>query len=107
MADAGSVTPFRRSPHVALVVATVALFADSFLYGLVIPLSSKSPAVYNIAYAVGSMGSDVVAGALSSNFSFLTALLIVSGIVLVCTPLLFVGGRPAADASPPPDGVRQ
>jgi hypothetical protein len=51
MVDASSVMPSRRSPHVALVVA--------------------------------------------------------SAIVLACTPLLFVGGRAAADASPPPDGARQ
>src|SRR5260370_20103686 len=34
----------RGSPKVTLTVVTVALFTDSFLYGLVIPLTPNSPA---------------------------------------------------------------
>lgn len=48
-------------------------------------------AVYNIAYAVGSIGSDVLAGVLSSSMSFMAALLVTSAVILVCMPLLYLG----------------
>jgi len=48
-------------------------------------------AVYNIAYAVGSIGSDVMAGVLSSSMSFMAALLVTSAVILVCMPLLYLG----------------
>jgi len=48
-------------------------------------------AIYNIAYAVGSIGSDVLAGVLSSSMSFMAALLVTSATILVCMPLLYLG----------------
>ncbi len=47
-------------------------------------------AVYNIAYAVGSIGSDVLAGVLSSSLSFMAALLVTSAAIFVCMPLLYL-----------------
>jgi MFS transporter, DHA1 family, solute carrier family 18 (vesicular amine transporter), member 1/2 len=54
-------------------------------------------AVYNIAYAVGSIGSDVMAGVITSRMSFMAGLLATSAIILVCTPLLYLG-RPRSPA---------
>ncbi len=45
----------RGSPKVTLTVVTVALFTDSFLYGLVIPLTPKSPARIENEWALGVM----------------------------------------------------
>jgi multidrug resistance protein len=55
-------------------------------------------AVYNIAYAAGSIGSDVLAGVLTSKMSFMAALLATSATILVCMPLLYLG-RPRATAA--------
>jgi multidrug resistance protein len=53
-------------------------------------------AVYNIAYAAGSIGSDALAGVFISNMSFMAALLATSATILVCMPLLYLG-RPRPD----------
>jgi MFS family permease len=46
--------------------------------------------VYNIAYAVGMAGSDVLAGALAQHTSFLAALLITAGVMLAFIPVVSV-----------------
>jgi DHA1 family solute carrier family 18 vesicular amine transporter 1/2 len=48
-------------------------------------------AIYNLAYAVGMIGSDVFAGVLTSHFSFWTALLLTSLLMLCSVPLLYFG----------------
>lgn len=45
----------RSAPKLTLAAVTVALFTDSFLYGLVIPLTSKSPAKIESEWALGLM----------------------------------------------------
>jgi MFS family permease len=45
-------------------------------------------AVYNIAYAVGMVGSDVLAGVLASHTSFLMALLVAALFMLASLPVL-------------------
>jgi DHA1 family solute carrier family 18 vesicular amine transporter 1/2 len=50
-------------------------------------------AVYNLAYATGSIGSDALAGVLA-HLSLMAALLGTAATILVCMPLLYFG-RPA------------
>jgi multidrug resistance protein len=57
-------------------------------------------AVYNLAYAVGMIGSTVLAGVLTSHLSFWTALLLTSLIMLCSVPLLYFG-RPRVVPIPP------
>ena len=45
-------------------------------------------AIFNIAYAVGTLGGNVVAGPVTSHFSLLTAFLSIGLIILLCVPLL-------------------
>lgn len=70
------VTRLKGRPVVTLVVVTVALFTDSLLYGLVIPLASESPAriesewvlgVMYGAYALGLLATTPLFGALSDR----------------------------------------
>jgi DHA1 family solute carrier family 18 vesicular amine transporter 1/2 len=53
-------------------------------------------AVFNAAYAAGMMAGPIIGGALTSAFSFFTALLIVGGITLCFLPVLLAGARPRA-----------
>ena len=64
-------------------------------------------AIYNLAYAVGMIGSDVLAGVLTSHFSFRTALLLTSLLMLCSVPLLYFGRPrvvpvPSSTAKAPP-----
>jgi MFS family permease len=64
-------------------------------------------AVYNIAYAVGMVGSSVLAGALTSAISFLGALLITCPIMLAAVPLLYLARpekAPLPEAANDPSG---
>lgn len=62
-------------------------------------------AVYNIAYAVGMIGSNVLAGALTSQTSFLTALLVTALIMLASLPVLFLIRPTAENRETNPTGV--
>jgi MFS family permease len=57
-------------------------------------------AVYNIAYAVGMAGSDVLAGALARHASFLAALLITAGVMLAFIPVVSLVRPPTSPTDP-------
>ena len=70
------VARLRASPKVTLISVTIAMFTDTLLYGLVIPLTPKSPAriedegalaVMYGAYAVGRFGSTPLFGILADR----------------------------------------
>lgn len=44
-------------------------------------------AIYNITYSIGMVGSSVASGALSSTFSFQTAVLLTGAAILLCLPI--------------------
>jgi MFS family permease len=53
-------------------------------------------AVYNIAFGVGMVGSNAVAGFLTAHASFLTALVAAALVMLLSVPALSLGRHPAA-----------
>jgi len=55
-------------------------------------------AVYNIAYSLGMMGTDAFAAAVSSKFSFLQTLLVISGLLMACIPIFLLAGAPPVEA---------
>jgi MFS family permease len=59
-------------------------------------------AVYNIAYGVGMIGCDSMAGLLTHLVSFQVALLGASLILLGCMPVLYLGRPAPATAGAPP-----
>ena len=55
LSPARLVSRLRSFPTTTLVVVTVALCTDSFLYAMVIPLTPKSPAGIHEEWALGVM----------------------------------------------------
>ena len=63
-------------------------------------------AVYNIAYAIGMVGTSSVAAAVAARAGFLVTMLLVSICLLVCAPAMLAATRPAAVAAPSGGGVQ-
>jgi MFS transporter, DHA1 family, solute carrier family 18 (vesicular amine transporter), member 1/2 len=60
-------------------------------------------AVYNIAYAVGMVGSDVLAGAVAGQTSFQAALFITAGVMLAFVPVVSLVRAPQEPATAVPN----
>src|SRR5262245_3533765 len=57
----------RGSPMANLIVVIIAFFSDSFLYGLIIPLTEKSPAAIRDAGALGVVYGGYALGLLEAT----------------------------------------